>query len=385
MRLSNILILVLIFASSCIELFVPETSEYEDVLFIEALVTNDPSLTPHVLISRTLPVTIRNSESINRILSKISGASVTILCDDGNSYDFIETSIGRYVPSDPLFTGENGKSYKLSVSYNSQTFESTYEMLRLSPSIDSLTADIVQEKESDIGDLISGLRFFASTHDDDSEESYYRWLLDATYSYSVPYLSTHIWVEGETVIFENNDLLRCYKDKNILGLYVSSTVGLAENKIIEAPLNFESQYGDELSQLYSLHARQLRISEDAYKFWQDLNKLIYEVGGLYETQPFRLTGNIECVTDQKLSVIGIFEVAGVSEMREYFFRPPNLHVFPMTCVLDTVGTETFPWSNLREGAYLIEEDPGMFFTSDIRCFDCTTRGGTTEVPPFWEY
>jgi hypothetical protein len=387
MRLSKILILILIFASSCVELFVPETSEYEDVLFIEALVTNDSLVPPHVLISKTLPITIRNSEHINRTLSKISGASVTILCDDGNSYDFIETDYGIYAPADPLFTGENDKSYKLAVSYNGQTFESDYELLRISPPIDSLTSDLVQAQETDIDDNVYGLRFFASTHDDNSEESYYRWLLNATYSYSVPHNSTHKWLEGEIVNFDNYDLIKCYKDKNISGLYVSTTEGLAENKVIEAPLNFESQYGDELSQIYSLHAKQLRISEPAYKFWFELNKLIYETGGLYETQPFRLSGNIECVTDQKLSVIGIFEVAGVSEAREYFFRPPEINIYTVPCQLWMVGTEALPWDRLWEGAFLILQGPPDYYVTsyDNRCFDCTLRGGTTEVPPFWEY
>jgi len=385
MRLSNILILILIFASSCIDLFVPETSEYEDVLFIEALVTNDPTVPPQVLISRTLPITIRNSSNINRSLAKISNASVTILCNDGNSYDFIETETGRYSPADPLFIGENDKSYKLSVSYNGQTYESAYELLRISPPIDSLTSDIVQSKETDIGENIYGLRFFASTHDDNSEESYYRWLLDATYSYTVPFNSTHKWLDGTTVRFDNYNLIRCYKDKNILGVYIASTEGLAENKVVDAPLNFESQYGDELSIVYSLHANQLRISEPAYMFWRDLNKLIYETGGLYETQPFKLSGNIECVTDQNQSVIGIFEVAGVSQAREYFFKPPEINIYTMQCQYDTVGTDALPWDRLREGVFLFEVQPDLFFTSNAECFDCTRRGGTTEIPPFWSY
>lgn len=385
MRLSNILILILIFTSSCIELFVPETSEYEDVLFIEALVTNDPSLTPRVVISKTLPITTQNAEQINRSLAKISGASVTILCDDGNSYDFIEIENGIYEPANPLFTGEYDKSYKISVSYDSHTFQSDYELLRISPPIDSLTSDIVQENESEIGDNYYGLRFFASTHDVNTEESYYRWLLDATYSYDVPYSSTHKWLEEEIVRFENYDLKRCYKDKNIMGIYVSSTEGLAENKVIEAPLNFESQYGDELSSIYCLHARQLRISESAYKFWDELNRLLYESGGLYETQPFRLTGNIKCISDDNKSVIGIFEVAGVSEAREYFFRPQEIDIYSMHCQLDTVGTDALPWNRLREGAFLYEEKVDLFFTSDTKCFDCTARGGTTEVPAFWAY
>jgi hypothetical protein len=385
MRLNSILILIIIFTSSCIELFIPETVEYEDVLFIEALITDDPTIPPHVLISKTLPLATEDSEALPRSSVLISGASVKMLCDDGSSYDFVESERGRYLPTDPLFVGEIDKSYRVSILYNNQTFESGYELLQLSPPIDSLTSEIVHIKASDDGELIYGMRFFASTHDNDDKDSYYRWLLDATYSYNVPFSSTHRYVDGEIVIYENNDLLECYMNKKILGLYTSSTQGLEENTIIEAPLHFESQFGDELSNIYSLHAKQLRISEPAYKFWNELNRLIYEAGGLYETQPFRLSGNIECVSDENINVIGIFEAAGVSEMREYFFRPQGINIFDFKCELDTIGTEALPWEIVLNGSFLLEDEPGLYFTSDIRCFDCTTRGGTTEVPPFWEY
>ncbi len=201
----------------------------------------------------------------------------------------------------------------------------------------------------------------------------------------VSFNSTYLWGHGELAIFDNVDLLKCYKNKYINGIYVSTSDGLAENRIIEAPLNFESQYGDELSEIYSLNAKQLRISESAYKFWDEVGKLIYETGGLYETQPFRLTGNISCVSDEDIGVIGIFEVAGVSEMRDYFFRPYEINIFDFYCVLDTIGVKSLPWEMVRNHSFVYEDDNGLFFTSFDECFDCTERGGSTVIPPFWEY
>lgn len=385
MRLNNILFILIILASSCIESFVPETSEYENVLFIEALITNDPLIPPQVIISTTLPVTSQDSEPVPRSTVMISGAGIVVSCDDGTNHDFIESSNGRYVPADPTFIGETDKSYMITINYDNQTFESEYEILMASPEIDSLTSEIIQKKETEDGDVIYGRRFYASTHDNESDISYYRWLLDASYAYNVPFNSTHRWIDRRVEMFENNDLLDCFAFKEIYGIYVSSTEGLNENKIIEAPLNFESQYGDELSLQYSLHAKQLNISTSAYNFWADLSKLIYETGGLYETQPFRLNGNIECVSDSKLKVIGIFEVAGVSEAREFFYRPAGIDIIRMPCDLALVGTEDLPWGDLEDGAFLYEDSPGSFYTAHSGCFDCTVRGGTTEKPPFWEY
>jgi len=385
MRLSKVLLIIFLIATSCIESFVPETSEYDDVLFIEAQLTDDPTIIPYVTISKTLPVATEDSEEVPLDNAMISGATVSIQCDDGNEYIFFETDQGRYIAVDPLFTGEFGKSYKLSVQYDNETYESSYEILRASPPIDSLTREAISQKISDTGDLVHGLKFFAHTHDNDIEPSYYRWILDATYTYTAPLFSTHRWINGQVVWFENSHLRECYNDKNILGIYISNTEGLESNVVSEAPLHFESQFGDELSRVYSLHAKQLKISASTYKFWDDLRKLIYETGGLYETQPFRLKGNIECVSDPGINIIGVFEVAGVSEQREYFSQPKEFEIIRLTCKLEPVGGEGVPWDDLNNGAYLQEGDPGVFSTSRSVCFDCRERGGTLETPPFWEY
>ena len=95
---------------------------------------------------------------------------------------------------------------------------------------------------------------------------------------------------------------------------------------------------------YSLHAIQLSISESSYKFWYYLNKLINETGGLYETQPFRIEGNIRCTSDPEVNVAGVFEVAGVSELRVFAPRPDEFRVYSTKCELDTVGVPSLPWS-----------------------------------------
>lgn len=383
MRLSNILLIILAFVSACTESFIPETSEYDDVLFIEAQVTNDPTTIPHVLISKSLPVATQETDPPPRSSAMVSGASVTIHCDDGNEYIFSENEPGRYIPLDPLFIGEPGKSYSLTVVYDNQTYESSNEILRTSPPVDSLSREAVREKISDTGEAVYGLRFFAHTHDEYAEPSYYRWDLDATFRYIIPLFSTHRWINKKVVFSENTDVMVCFSDKFIDGIFVSSTEGLERN-VVNAPLHFESQYGDKLSDTYSLHAKQLKISERTYKFWDDLSKLIYETGGLYETQPFRLEGNISCTSNPDINIIGIFEVAGVAERRDFFFMPKEFEILRLRCEYIRVGSEDLPWDQLKEGAFLLEEMPGEFWSERPTCFDCQERGGTVIKPPFWE-
>ena len=381
MRLSSLIIFISLISVSCIESYVPETTSYADILFIEARITNDDNLPPAVLISRATPLDNDRAATDRR---PVSSADVYILCDDGSEYPFYEFVSGEYIPVDTDFTGETGKSYKLILYHGGNTYESNFEQLLYSPPIDSINAIPAKEKKTETGEAMDGLKFFISTHDDDPAPSYYRWILDATYIYNVPYSSTHIYNGYSAVRHENRDIIFCWKSYDINDIFISTTEGLSENAVVNAPLNFVGQYGEALSLKYSLHARQLAISKQAYQFWRDMDKLINKTGGLFESQPFRLEGNIRCTTDPSVNVTGIFEVAGVSEGREFFLRPSEFNIIRFACDLEPVGTETLPWSALPEGTYLIEDQPGGYLTANIKCFDCRTRGGTTDRPDFWE-
>ncbi len=381
MRLSSLIVFIMLISVSCIESFIPETTSYDDILFIEARVTNDDKLLPKVSVSRSAPIGIDETPDVRR---PVSGANIYIICNDGSEYPFYEYVSGEYLPVDSDFTGETGKSYKLILYHGENTYESNFEKLRYSPSIDSINAVPAKKKKTETDEPVDGLQFFISTHDDNPPPSYYRWILDATYRYNVPFSSTHIYNGSTPVMYDSWDVTYCWKSYDINGIFISTTEGLIENTVINAPLNFTDQYGDALSLKYSLNARQLSISKQAYEFWSDLDKLINQTGGLYESQPFRLEGNIRCTTDPSVNVTGIFEVAGVSEGREYFLRPSEFKIIRKACTLEQVGTDTLPWSEVPEGTYLIEDQPGEFFTSALICFDCRSRGGTTDRPSFWE-
>lgn len=383
MRLSSVIISVLIISVSCIEPFIPDTTDYDDLLFIEARLTNDYLLPPEVLITRTTPLGTGQDNADRR---PVSGAEVYILCDDGAEYTFYESPGGKYIPVDPDFIGETGKSYKLILYYDGNTYESDFENLLNSQAVDSITASPEKEKRTETGDLVDGLQFYVSTSNNEQPPSYFRWILDATFMYDTPFKASHVYDGTAPVYNPYMDITRCWKSYDISGIFISNTEGLTENVVVEAPLNFVDQYGDELSLKYSLHARQLTISKRAYEFWNDLDKLINQTGGLYESQPFRLEGNIRCTTDPAVNVSGIFEVAGVSEARGFFPAPEDFEILRLECELEQVGTETLPWSKLPVGAYLFFEEgfPAAYYTANPKCFDCQLRGGTTDRPAFWE-
>jgi len=260
MRLSRIIILLgLVGISSCVDPFFPDTEEYESVFFIEALLSND-SLRPNMVrISYSIPVGSASNPALGQPPEKVKGALVNVISSDSITYLFTEKSTGYYhAPKD--WMPEEGKSYKLTIDHQGERFESGFQTMNKANPIDHVRPRHTVEKMGETGDIYSGYRFFVSTYNDNLEPSYYRWETEATYMYQASYEATHIYYRNRQIPATNSDVRYCWTSKSPKGIYTGTTEGLAKNIILDAPLHFESQYGDALSMKYSLLVKQYVIS-----------------------------------------------------------------------------------------------------------------------------
>jgi len=384
MRLIKLNILIIIISlSSCIDPFIPETTKYDNILYIECLLSNDTTQPQIVKISYSVPIITESGSTGYNIPVKATGANVQVVRDDQEHYNFPEVEQGKYLASDLI--PETGRAYRLVVVYNGNIFESDFENMKKSPPIDNITFKHTLERLSEAGDIYDGYRFYVSTHEEEDGSSYYRWESVGTYLFKTPYVATHIWNGSKQISASNRDVTFCWATKVINGIYTGDTEGLSQNRIIEAPLHFESQYGDALSIRYSLNVKQFAITRTAWKFWSDMARQVNQNGGMYDTQPFRIQGNIQCTTDPGLFVAGIFEVAGYSEARIFLNQPTEFDIIPVVCQRDTIGTESLPWYQIPPGSFItLDEVSGEYFYSPPVCYDCTLKHGTTQKPAFWE-
>jgi hypothetical protein len=369
----------------CIDHYFPDDLEYEHMLFIEARITDDPGVVPYVMFKHTSSLSGNNpwdpwdDPSLNT-----SGATIYIENSQGERWYFTEQGSGwsSYHLTDPDFAIQEGESYMLYIeTEDGHIFESQYEKYLPSPPVEEISYIHETWETDETGEATDGYHFYISTSSEDEEPLYLRWSLDATYSYMVPYIASWYWTGSALIDTTNYGLRLCYKDENIDGIYTGTSEGMAINRVADAPLHGVSRIGDRLQIQYSLHVKQARINSSAYRFWNDLKSLLYETGGLYETVPFRITGNISCVSHDDISVAGLFEVAGVSETRTFVSPQGDIRVVTDRCVPDTI--RSFEWNQLPAGSWIMGEPPD-YITADTKCFDCTVKGGYTSTPPFWE-
>ncbi|MCA1756047.1 MAG: DUF4249 domain-containing protein [Bacteroidales bacterium] len=391
---------ILLLLQGCIDPFTPGDLKFENMLFIEAHVTDDPELPPIVRISHAYPLEYDNYEG--EPMANIYGANVYIEDDNGARYYFSQEVIFHYKSligpqpgynpgvtytlSEPGFELTEGRSYRLQIETDDgYIFESEYEKYLPSPPIQDITWGVDRWETKESGDQDEGYRFYISSASVDNEPLFLRWKPDATYKYSVPFLASYRWNGISLDQASNTDIMVCYKDERINGIFTGTSEGLEENRVVDAPLHTVSRVGDRLQITYSLHVKQMRISQGAYQFWKDLQTLLYETGGLYESVPFRLSGNIQCTSHDDFNLAGVFEVAGVSETRA--FVPRNYDDFTVDtyrCVADTIGTADLPWDKVPSGSWIREDEPEVYLTAPATCFDCRVRGGYTQQPAFWE-
>lgn len=372
--IKNIIILLLTISfTGCITQFVPETDEDKDILVVEGMITDQPE-TYTVKLSKSMPLGKKAA------LKPLKGCSVSVSDDKGNYYQFRESSTaGTYLSDKSVFSGVVGRKYTLHIfTENATPSHYSYQSLPMelisTPPIDSLYYEkvVIKEKDENSGPK-EGCQIYLNTHDESDKCKYYRWDYTETWEFRLPYMVTnHI----------------CWITNNSTVIKIKNTSVLSENVIRKYPLNFISSETDRLSQKYSLLVNQYSLNEDEFNYWEKLQNVSQDVGGLYDVIPASIPGNIFCVEDPAERVLGYFSVSGKSSERifikETFRGLINLY---RQCPVDTIyGNKPIP--NLNSSVWVIVDEPYSMppykiITDKKYCADCTTRGVTIK-PDFWD-
>jgi hypothetical protein len=365
-------VLLILMLTSCITQFVPQTNEDQQLLVVEGLITNQAGPNK-IILSKSLPLGMRN------VAKPLSGCSVSVSDDMGQSFGFTETEPGTYV-TDPLeFQGEIGRFYTLHIfagqANNNLTYESIPMQLKPVPEIDSIYYEKVLVEEGSGGiPLEEGCKVFLDTYDPENKCEFFRWEYSETWEFHLPYM------------VPNNI---CWLTENSTIINIKNTSVLEEARINKYLINSISAQTDRLSQKYSILINQYSLNEDEFLYWEKLQNISEQVGGLYDMIPSSVPSNIYCLDDPNEKVLGYFSVSASSSRRIFIkdhFAGVSTPYTTAVCVADTVwGGEEIP--SLGSYVWVIVDHPlpppSYRVTTRVRgCYDCTLRGTNIE-PAFW--
>ena len=357
-------LLILLLLSSCITQFVPKIEEEKELLVVQGLIT-DQYETDTIKLSKSLPL---GEISAARPLS---GCIVTISDNFGNLVSLSESAPGTYLTPSSFF-GIIGRSYTLHVKTNSASGNLSYESYPMEmvpvPPIDSLYYEkIVVEKPEGFFKGVDACQIKLDTHDPQNKCKFYRWDFSETWEFRL--------------------LFDVPNDKSH-SINIKSTAAFDEASIKSYPINYITNVTDRLRTEYSILVNQYSLNEDEYIYWEKIQNIAVQVGGLYDIIPASVPSNLTCVENPADKVLGYFSVSAKSSKR-IFIKDKFAGIIDRynRCITDTVYSPYFPGVNVTAWilfSHLLSIPQVSFYeiTTNEGCADCTLRG-TKIKPDFW--
>ena len=363
--------------SNCVKEFTPKPQSYENLLVIDALLT-DSQEPFEVRLSRSIPIDTSG-------FVPESGATISLATDDGEQYNLVESNPGIYIYQG-LINAQVGKAYQIKVQTSGgNQYESSFVNMRKTPAIDSVTYKY--EERATAG--LTGVQIFANTHDPSNSTNYYRWEWDETWMFYTPYNSNIIWDDGQ-ILPRDENINVCWKYGESTSIDISSSKNLSVDRISDYPLLYVSTESDRLQTRYSLLVKQYGLSEASYNYWKELKNVTENLGTLFDPQPSIVKGNVYNINDENEIVLGYFDAATVSEQRIFIqrnnlppIRTPNYYA---QCTDSLVSRRQIP--DMVRGLWLLVEEtvneagfPAYVMSTEY-CIDCTLYG-SNERPDYW--
>ncbi|WP_299256634.1 DUF4249 domain-containing protein [uncultured Aquimarina sp.] len=401
-RWEQILVVMLVCGTlnSCIDPFEIETENFENILVINATITDEVK-NQEILLSRTF-----RFEDDGPLLEQ--GAIVKVIEDAGVEYLFEEEAPGTY-RSVQEFAASSGKEYELSLqTSDGKSYVSDKVTLPQETSIERVYPQRITNNNG-----VEGLGIFVDTFDPTGNSQYYRYEFEETYRILTP-----LWYPFDLVVtaegaesFEFGLVDRsvnekiCYAKNVSNNIKITNTTIFEEDRITALEVNFIPAEDIRVDSRYSILVRQYVQSREANGFYEILSSFSESESLFSQIQPGFITGNITSESNQDDKVLGYFDVSTVSEQRIFVDRSDfltDLPRFALECELiePEQGLDnliTFHqlirgFINSNEVRYLPDTSPtpgepivpeGSFrFFLPRACGDCTALG-VSEAPDFW--
>ncbi len=385
-----ILLLLIISVNTCIDPFYLELEDYEPLLVVEGMITDEPASNT-IKLSRTF-----QDEDTSPVM--VSQAEVSVQDENGVITVFDELEPGIY-KSDPMqFTGRVGGTYMLHIrTEDGLEYISDACTMTAVPRIDSLYYEPDSEYYDNGKVEEAGLRVYLDADNRDEACEYMRWEFEEVWKFRVSYplfVEDLGYREYKTKHVENDI---CWRYENSKQILIYSSEEESSELISRKPIHFINPgRSNRLLKQYSIQVRQYSLSQEEFSFWKSLQEITESEGDIFEKQPFPIEGNISCINSEHVNVLGYFQVSAIKSQRIFISQSQademGLPVYEYPCerliYRNRQLSEKLYYNLLSDGYLLfwVEEDDFGFpvnwqFTS-AECADCSLTGNP-ERPDFW--
>jgi len=288
----------------------------------------------------------------------VNHASVTVESETGSTY-YASTPIqGTYTIYIDKLDPEIG--YRLKINLDNDQYESEFSKPIMTPEIDQ----VFWTKSSGNANIC------VTTRGTEDQPRYYNWAYEEIWEIKAKY-------EGNVSPFDSRYYCWIYKNSNQFVL--ASSDKLSENVISQKKLVETTTDDRRFEELYYIKVYQNMLSKAAYDYFSNLQKNIEDTGSIFSPIPSEMKGNISCITNPDIPVIGYVEVSNTKIMETYISVYDGLYEPKADYECISVGMDDERYTE-QMVLYFMEGANALF--SYQRCVDCTLSG-TKNKPYFW--
>jgi len=350
-------VLLLFALTGCIERYHPTTEGVDSILAVEGMITNG-------ITQIALTYSVGLDKDINSTTAE-NDAVVYVECEDGTK------SAMTYSSGDGIYlieTGElNAAKYRLVIQLAGEAYHSSFIAPALTPPVDiSFIHDPVN----------NNISIRVNTTGYANQPGYYLWSYKEDWEIHAlvydEYLrleyydrNTDTWI---TEILHNdlnspNNRYYCWRADSSRVFILGTTEKLSVNTIREREITSFRCTEDRISVLYRIKVKQNVLNKEGYDYFENLQKNTEQTGSILGSIPSELMGNIKCVSNTLIPVIGYVDVSTTTTDELYltntYYDQKNRYIQLSSCS----GADA-------EQQYLY-------------CRDCTHIFGTKRKPIDW--
>ena len=367
-------ILLILLLPGCIsEYNPPGIEEVDNILVVEGTITG--SMTT-IKLSRSVKLTSTES------FPAVNNALVWVETENGKKFDTQTARDGVYnIPTGRL---DYSTRYRLGIIADGEEYRSEYTAPLETPPIDTMVRYKKAPRQP--------VEFLISTAGNKEQSRYYRWsftenweiharLMADAYQLDPPYGEIFL---PETTYY--SPFYYCWKQNSSNSLLIGSADKLSENRIDRLKLFDIAAEDDRLMSLYHINITQYSISKEAHTYYSSLKTNVESTGSIFGAIPSAIRGNLVCVTDSSIPVIGYVETASTQQKGIFMPQDGDLYERPsVSCKMyDYVPGEEDGEDPTFFTIFTYDEGPPISAIYTRRtCVDCRRNGGSKIKPAFW--
>lgn len=288
----------------------------------------------------------------------LSDANIRIYNSREESEILTEVRAGVYEFKKEKITGKIGEEYFLEIKLqDGRLYRSEMEQMRSVPPIDSLSFDIkVEEFTNDFGVVLDSRNFFLNVHttvNQEENQDFFRWEVE------------HIYLFPE---FYNPPIPQkfCFVREALepQNIYILNGGEFRKNASIQETIS-QKRMNHTFSFPQSYRVFQYGITENAYRYFSNLNKVSNPNGNIFDPPPAAIQGNVYRI-DQKEQVLGYFSVAAVDTKVRFI-------------TIEDIQDDYMPFDLCNVNQFRPRN-----YDLPAECFDCLqVKNSTLEKPFYW--